>query len=250
MYDNDTSWSHAIDPDEAPEAAFAPEASAAAEEPVVHDTVFDDDGTYRIVRPEAERQDRSYTDAGYRPAGDAEIPHRYYTPDPPRAKTERSGGEKKGGFWRAACLALACALLGGAVGGVIGSKSAAGTAAIQQVETQSAEQTDSAKTQSSAAAAKTVSTGAMTASDIYAAACQQVVGISTEVTTQNFFGQTTSAAVKGSGFIISSDGYILTNQHVISYAEAYGYEITVMTYDGTTYTAKIVEREANACQAQ
>ena len=44
----------------------------------------------------------------------------------------------------------------------------------------------------------------------------------------------------GSGFIISSDGYILTNQHVISYAEAYGYDVTVMTYDGTSYTAKIV----------
>ena len=243
MNENENSWSHAIDPDEAPETAFdAAEPIAEPEaEPVVHDTVFDADGTYRIVRPEAGNDARSYTDAGYRPAGETEIPHRYYTPDPPKVKTERAEAKKKGGFLRAACLALACALLSGAVGGVIGSRSvkSSATTAIQQVQSQAAEQTDSTKAQS-AAPAKATSTGTMSASDIYAAACQQVVGISTEVTTQNFFGQTTSAAVTGSGFIISSDGYILTNQHVISYAEAYGYAITVMTYDGVAYTAKIV----------
>ena len=229
---NEDNWSNAIDPDEAPESAFeAPDA-----EPVIHETVFDDDGSYRIVRPQAEESGRSYTDASYREAADAELPPRYYTPDPPRAKAPKS--EKKGGFMKAACLALACALLGGAVGGVIGSKAAkANTPAIQQV--QSAPEETAAANAKPTAAKATVS-GKMTASDIYAAACQQVVGITTEVTTQNFFGQTTSAAVMGSGFIISSDGYILTNQHVISYAEAYGYDVTVMTYDGTSYTAKIV----------
>ena len=87
--------------------------------------------------------------------------------------------------------------------------------------------------------------GAMTASEIYAEACQQVVGISTEVTVQNIFGQTSSSAVTGTGFITTTDGYILTNYHVISYAAQYGYAVTVMTYDGTTYTAKIVGYDAN-----
>ena len=231
---NEDNWSNAIDPDEAPESAFDAEAA----EPVIHETVFDEDGSYRIVRPQTDDRDRSYTDASYREAADTEIPPRYYTPDPPRAKAAKT--EKKGGFMRAACLALACALLGGAVGGVIGSKTArASTGAIQQVQAAPAESA-AAETAKPATAAKATAVGTMTASDIYAAACQQVVGITTEVTTQNFFGQTTSAAVMGSGFIISSDGYILTNQHVISYAEAYGYDVTVMTYDGTSYTAKIV----------
>ena len=215
-----------------PEDDFAPE---------VHDTIFDDDGTYRIVRPE-QSDDRSYTDASYRNAEDASaIPPRYYAPDPPRQKTERRETEgKKGGFLKVACLALACAVLGGAVGGAIGSRSArSATTAIQQV--QSADTTgNTTSSTGTSTPAKATNTGIMSASDIYAAACQQVVGISTEVTTQNFFGQTTSAAVTGSGFIITSDGYILTNQHVISYAEQYGYDITVMTYDGTAYTAKIV----------
>ena len=240
---NEDNWSNAIDPDEAPETdvAEAAEAAQSAEsaEGYVHETVFDDDGTYRIVRPQSGESDRSYTDASYRAAEETEFPHRYYTPDPPKTRRD-NGGKKKGGFVKAACLALACALLGGAVGGVVGSKvTKSGTAAIQQVQTESAEQTDSAKAKT-VTPAKATSTGTMSASDIYAAACQQVVGITTEVTTQNFFGQTTSAAVTGSGFIISSDGYILTNQHVISYAEAYGYDVTVMTYDGTSYTAKIV----------
>ena len=231
---NEDSWSNAIDPDEAPETAFESSDTESAE-PVVHETVFDADGSYRIVRPQTD--DRSYTDASYREAADTEIPPRYYTPDPPRAKAPKP--EKKGGFMRAACLALACALLGGAVGGVVGSKAAkANTPAIQQVQSAPAETAAAASAKPTAA--KATASGAMSASEIYAAACQQVVGITTEVTTQNFFGQTTSAAVSGSGFIISSDGYILTNQHVISYAEAYGYDVTVMTYDGTSYTAKIV----------
>lgn len=64
-----------------------------------------------------------------------------------------------------------------------------------------------------------------------------VVAIRTErMTTSNFwFGsQVTSGA--GSGVIISEDGYILTNAHVISGADT----ITVETHDGKTYTGKLV----------
>jgi hypothetical protein len=44
--------------------------------------------------------------------------------------------------------------------------------------------------------------------------------------------------VSGSGFIISSDGYILTNYHVIKYAVQYGYELTVILRDGSEYPAR------------
>ena len=78
-----------------------------------------------------------------------------------------------------------------------------------------------------------------TAAYIYNLACQQVVGITTEITYYNIFGQT-SAAVAGSGFIIDENGYILTNYHVIEEAEAGGYDISVVMYDGTEYMAEIV----------
>ncbi len=77
-------------------------------------------------------------------------------------------------------------------------------------------------------------------SQIYAKATDfQVVGIQTNVTT-NIFGQTTSSAVSGTGFVISDEGYILTNYHVISYSAQYGYEMTVMFADGTSLPAEIV----------
>ena len=82
----------------------------------------------------------------------------------------------------------------------------------------------------------------LTGAQVYELACNQVVGVNTSVTT-NIFGQTSSSAVSGSGFIISSDGYILTNYHVIEYAATYGYDLSVMLYDGTSYDAEIIGSE-------
>ena len=75
---------------------------------------------------------------------------------------------------------------------------------------------------------------------IYGLAKKQVVGVTTEITYANFFGQISSASVSGSGFIISDDGYIMTNNHVIEDARKGGYDVSVLTYDGTEYSAAIV----------
>lgn len=79
------------------------------------------------------------------------------------------------------------------------------------------------------------------ANAIYELAKQQVVGITTEITYgYNIFGQATAASVTGSGVIITEDGYILTNYHVIEDAQKSGYQASVMLYDETTYDAEIV----------
>ena len=75
----------------------------------------------------------------------------------------------------------------------------------------------------------------LTAAEVYAANVNSTVGITTSVTTNVWGFQTTSAAA-GSGFIISADGYILTNYHVIDDADS----ITVTLYDGTTYDAALI----------
>ncbi|MCW1383318.1 Do family serine endopeptidase [Novosphingobium sp. KCTC 2891] len=58
-------------------------------------------------------------------------------------------------------------------------------------------------------------------------------------------GQTREAQSLGSGFVISADGYVVTNNHVIT-ADGQGQveSITVTMTDGTDYPAKLVGRDA------
>lgn len=49
----------------------------------------------------------------------------------------------------------------------------------------------------------------------------------------------------GSGFVIATDGYILTNNHVIAAAAASGGEITVRMQDGSSHKASVVGRDVS-----
>ena len=84
----------------------------------------------------------------------------------------------------------------------------------------------------------------LTESQVYALAVNSVVGITTEATT-NVFGQQAVSANAGTGFILTEDGYIMTNYHVIEDAYSGGYDVSVMLHDGTTYLAQIVGFERN-----
>jgi serine protease Do len=56
-------------------------------------------------------------------------------------------------------------------------------------------------------------------------------------------GQTQNVEVgSGSGFLISADGYIITNRHVVDTADA---EYTVLTNDGKEHKAEVVYKDAN-----
>jgi len=78
----------------------------------------------------------------------------------------------------------------------------------------------------------------MTIADVASKASPSVVEIVTEVTQQSygFFGGTYTAQAAGSGVIISTDGYIVTNNHVVEDANS----ITVTLYDGKEYEAELV----------
>ena len=62
-----------------------------------------------------------------------------------------------------------------------------------------------------------------------------MVGIANQIST-NIFGQTTETASSGSGFIISEDGYIVTNYHVIKGAKT----LTVIMNNEDEYSATVV----------
>ena len=197
-----------------------------------------EDGSYRIVKPDAERE-ACYRDASYTPQGEASFDGYYVPggrgPKPPEPEKK----PHKRGICAAGVIALClvCALLGGVSGGLIANSNQPAEAVVSdEPSTEPLTQTSPAASGSTAAA----STSEMSARDIYYnLACEQVVGIQSDFTTTNIFGMTASASVSGSGFVISEDGYILTNYHVIEDAYSGGYEIKVVFYNGDSYTAEV-----------
>ncbi len=81
----------------------------------------------------------------------------------------------------------------------------------------------------------------MTPTEIYNNYVNACVGITTEVTTTNLFGQITEVPVSGSGFIISPDGYLITNCHVVDS----GTKFEISLYDGNTYDAQLVGKDSS-----
>jgi S1-C subfamily serine protease len=72
--------------------------------------------------------------------------------------------------------------------------------------------------------------------DVAKAVSPSVVAISVTSSTTNFFGQTVSSSGGGTGFVISSDGLIATNKHVVSDANG---KYTVKLADGSEYSATV-----------
>ena len=126
-------------------------------------------------------------------------------------------------------LALCCALLGGAVGGGVAW-------GISQAP-------DSTSINVSSRPATTVSVKTvdgkteMTDAEVYAATVNSVVSINVTGTSgYNFFGQPVQTASAGSGFVLTADGYIVTNYHVVKDADT----VEVTMYNGDTYEARYV----------
>ena len=147
---------------------------------------------------------------------------------------------RSGGFWKkAVALALVCCLLGGAAGfggALLANK-------LQPAKTNAVNGPGSGSTVQVAAPREstelnviTVDSGKLkTAAQVYESNVNSTVGITTEITT-NVWGFQSTAAAAGSGFILTEDGYILTNEHVIENANS----ITVAMYDGTKYPATLI----------
>ena len=70
---------------------------------------------------------------------------------------------------------------------------------------------------------------------VYQQNVKAVVLITAEVRGTSMFGQTTGMS-SGSGFVLTEDGYVVTNHHVVDSASA----VTVTMHDGTEYDARVV----------
>ena len=155
----------------------------------------------------------------------------YETPAPKKQKKNISTG-------KIIAVALCCSLIGGilgAVGGVLAtqqipSKIPAGTTNVLEGDREN----------SVIDIHKIDTNKIMTPAEVYAANVNSTVGITSSITT-NFWGYQTTSPASGSGFIISKDGYILTNHHVIEGSSA----ISVSFYDGSSKEAKLVGYDAS-----
>ncbi len=151
----------------------------------------------------------------------------------PEAKPKK---KQKNHTGRIIALALCCSLLGGIVGagGLVLAQNMGKAPAEDRRDSVSVMVESSRKT-SQLQTAQVSTDQEMTAAEVYAANVHSTVGITTSITT-NYWGFQTTSAASGSGFIITDDGYILTNHHVIEDSNS----ITVTMYDGSVYDAALI----------
>ena len=171
------------------------------------------------------------------PSGD---PYTYYSGHPTEEPVvPQPKPEKKRRFGRSMiAVALCCSLLGGIIGGG-GVLLAQHLSAKEPVVVETPDNVShllQGTRENAVIETVDIDTGKqMTPAQVYAANVNSTVGITTSVTT-NFWGYQSTAAASGSGFIISDDGYILTNFHVIEDSDS----ISVSMYNGDSYDATLV----------
>ena len=136
---------------------------------------------------------------------------------------------KQKGAVKIVALCLVCALLGGLAQPIYSSVTGGNETTIYTGD-RTPTQVDTASVDTSKE---------LTTAEIYAKYVNSCVGITVDIVSTNVFGQTVTGAAAGSGFVITEDGYILTNYHVIDGANS----IKVTFDNGKEYTATYVGGE-------
>ena len=184
---------------------------------------------YENNNPHSDNESGAYRYTPERGTQSEYIPGTYTTvpPEPPKKKKGLSAG-------KIIAIVLVCSLLGGCLGVgatlLLGNKRSGTTPAQSSTTVYVGErQTETVNT------TRTDTSEQLTPREVYAQNVNSTVGITTSITT-NYWGYQTTSAASGSGFILTEDGYILTNYHVIENSNS----VQVTTYDNTAYSASIV----------
>ncbi len=184
---------------------------------------------YENNNPHSDNESGAYRYTPERGTQSEYIPGTYTTvpPEPPKKKKGLSAG-------KIIAIVLVCSLLGGCLGvgaTLLPGNKRSGTTPAQSSTTVyvGERQTETVNT------TRTDTSEQLTPREVYAQNVNSTVGITTSITT-NYWGYQTTSAASGSGFILTEDGYILTNYHVIENSNS----VQVTTYDNTAYSASIV----------
>jgi putative serine protease PepD len=127
----------------------------------------------------------------------------------------------------------AAAIIGGSAGAV----------ATEALHNDSQASTINVASSSSGTSRTVANTTALSPHDVYEKAKDSVAYITSQITQSSGgpFGQTQQGTATGSGFVVSSDGYIVTNDHVVEGASS----VTAKVGDGKTLSAKVVGTDAS-----
>ena len=172
----------------------------------------------------------------------------YYDTHGPRpAKEKKHPLKPLGNLWpKALALVLAAACLFGGI--AIGSRGAGNRQ--RQLEALEAElraleaRLDKLDRSAPTAYTPLPAGEVLTPAQVYARNVASVVGITCD-STAVIGGQSIQTTVTGSGFLLSEDGYVVTNYHVVAEAAT----ITVVTQDAETHEAALVGRDTTADMA-
>lgn len=154
---------------------------------------------------------------------------------PPKAKKEKKPHNKKYGAGIVAVAALLAAVIGAASG-------------IAAVKFSSKSQNTSSLTPSTVSGSNVNINIDETVESVVEAVAQKVtpsvVGIRTTTSVMSFFGGSSESTGEGSGVVYSSDGYIITNYHVVSDAlsnkSGSKIEVFIDSLDSDPYSATVV----------
>ncbi len=173
----------------------------------------------------------------YRPRSEESVPQQ----EPPR----RNVSAKKNGWWKGlvACVAVLALVTGSCIltAQTVNARWEGQTARMEQsfagqlqaLQAQ-VEAMSPASTGVSVSGTVAVADG-YTAGQVYARNVHSVVLIESTVVS-NVYGQTATGTSSGSGFILTEDGYVITNYHVVEGASS----VKVVLYDGLSHPAQLV----------
>ena len=166
-------------------------------------------------------------------------------PEPKKPRHTRGKSAKRPAGKRIAAIAAAAAVLAGSC--ALTYSLAAGQARAESARTVAAlnRQLDDLQSQvNSLSQIGTVPAEGLTPAQVYARNVDSVVAISCDArVTMN--GQSMEATVTGSGFILTEDGYIVTNYHVVEDAAS----VTVTTQDDEEFSATVIGHDSTADMA-
>ena len=169
-----------------------------------------------------------------------QYPPQYTPPKSPKVKKQHKGLGKK---LLAAALAVvlvagSCGITALLVNNHWENRTQQMNAAFNKKISELQQQINSGTTQVPIPGNAVASGDLMSPSQVYAANVDSVVAISSTVQSSSIYGVTEGTAT-GSGFILTEDGYVVTNHHVVAGATS----VSVITHDSKEYPATIVGTE-------